>query len=109
MQRAKRSAAVALQAVTDAETARRALARLEQATGAGALDSEAVAVLLGHIESGSRALVGVFRRLVQDLDVDDRSAEAPHLREASEQARELADTLRELRSVLDRNAHSPGQ
>ncbi len=101
MQRAKRSAAVARHAIDEAEAARRALAHVEQATGAGALDHEAVAALVAHLEAASGALVGVFRRLVHDLDLDDLSPEAPHLRAASHQARELEGVLRRLRAVLD--------
>lgn len=88
-------------AVGDAEDARRALCRVEQAAGAGRLDRESVAEVVAQLESGGRALAGVLRRLVSDLELDDHSAETPHLRSAGERARLLAEALRDVRAALE--------
>lgn len=91
-------------AIVDAEDARRALCRVEQATGAGRLDRDSVAEVVAQLESGSRALVGVLRRLVRDLELDDDSAETPHLTSAGERARLLAEALRDVRAALEDRA-----
>jgi hypothetical protein len=88
------------QVVVDAETARLALARMEQAAGAGRLDRDTVAVLVERVGSGGQSLVGLLRRLVHDLDIDDDSPEAPHLRAASEHARLLMMSLRDLGAAI---------
>lgn len=88
-------------AVGDAEDACRALCRVEQAAGAGRLDRESVAEVVVQLESGGRALVGVLRRLVRDLELDDDSAETPRLTSAGEQARLLTEALRDVRAALE--------
>jgi hypothetical protein len=90
----------ARQAVTDAEAAARALARLERAAGSGELDRQTVAAVVCRIESGGHSLVGLLRRLVQDLGLDDDSPEAPHLRAAGEHARNLVVSLGGLDAVI---------
>ena len=96
----RRAAAQVSTVVDDAEAARLALARLERAAGTGRLDKDTIALLIGRVESGGHSLVGLLRRIARDLEVDDESPEAPHLRAAGEHARQFVVALRELGSVI---------
>lgn len=93
--------------VEEADAARLALARLECAAGAGALDRMTIAEIIGRMESGGHSLVGLLRRLGHDLGADDDSAEAPHLLAAAEHARQLAASLRQLGVVIERPRAAP--
>ncbi|MGH1524458.1 hypothetical protein ACRAWC_10630 [Leifsonia sp. L25] len=88
--------------VDEADAARLALARLECAAGAGALDRGTIIEIIGRMESGGHSLVGLLRRLVHDLGADDNSSEAPHLLAAAEHARQLTASLQQLGAVIER-------